>query len=139
MNDLTGQRFGLLTVMGKDRPKGSRAMWRVHCLCGVERPVREDHLVAGRTKSCGCAANRFRKSRMEKRFGLVNERFGKLLVVWRAGSERIGESSHALWACKCACGKIIEVRGGFLTSGKATHCGCESAVFYPEAMVARHA
>jgi hypothetical protein len=26
-----------------------------------------------------------------------------------------------------------------LTSGKTTHCGCESAVFHPKALVARHA
>ena len=42
--ELTGQRFGLLSVMGKGEPLGSRPTWRVHCLCGGERTVREDHL-----------------------------------------------------------------------------------------------
>ena len=68
---------------------------------------------------------------MEKKFNLNNKRFGNLLVVWRNGSEKAGESSHALWTCKCDCGKLIErVRGGSLTSGRVTHCGCKSpAVF----------
>ena len=122
--DLTGQRFGLLSVMQRGEPTGSRATWLCHCLCGTERTFREDHLLAGRSKSCGCATARFKKAKMEKLFSLVNRRFGKLLVVWRAGSERVGESSHSTWACKCDCGKVIEARGGSLTSGKITHCGC---------------
>lgn len=130
MSELTGQRFGLLSVMGKGEPQGFRPTWRCHCLCGTERTVREDHLVAGRTKSCGCATSRFKKAKMEKRHSLVNKRFGNLLVVWRVGSERVGESSHSVWACKCGCGKLIEVRGGELTGNKITHCGCQnSAVF----------
>jgi len=100
-------------------------------MCGIERTYREDHLLAGRTKSCGCAANRFRKAKMEKKHSLINKRFGSLMVVWRNGSEKAGESSHALWSCKCDCGKVIErVRGGSLTSGRVTHCGCKNpAVF----------
>ena len=124
MSELTGQRFGLLSVLGKGEPQGSRAMWRVHCICGTERAVREDHLLAGRTKRCGCATARFKKAKMEKRFSLVNKRFGRLLVVWRKGSEKSGESSHALWECKCDCGTMIVTRAGSLTGGKVTHCGC---------------
>src|SRR5277367_1285725 len=126
MRELTGQRYGLLSVMGRGEPVGSRATWRVHCLCGQERTVREDHLVAGRTKSCGCASVKMRKSKMEKRFNLVNQRFGNLLVVWRVGSQRIGVSSHACWACKCDCGTIIETSAKALVGGK-TSCGCKEA------------
>lgn len=130
MSELTGQRFGLLSVMGKGEPQGSRAMWQVHCLCGTERTVREDHLLAGRTKSCGCATSRFKKAKMEKLYSLVNKRFGSLLVVWRKGSEKAGESSHALWECKCDCGNMITARAGALTNGKVTHCAsCNPMVF----------
>ena len=129
MSELTGQRFGLLSVMGKGEPLGSRSTWRVHCLCGNERTVREDHLVAGRTKSCGCASSKMRKAKMEKRFNLVNQRYGSLLVVWRISSEKIGVSSHSRWACKCDCGGVVEVSGRSLVNGK-TSCGCkEPGVF----------
>jgi len=128
--ELTGQRYGLLSVMSKGEPLGSRPTWRVHCTCGKERTVREDHLVAGRTKSCGCATSRFKKAKMEKRFSLVNKRFGNLLVVWRMGSEKAGESSHALWECKCDCGNRLVARAGTLTGGKITHCGCQQPLVF---------
>jgi hypothetical protein len=41
MHDLTGQRFGLLVVIGRSErkiPHGS--LWRCHCDCGREREVR---------------------------------------------------------------------------------------------------
>lgn len=129
MRELTGQRFGLLSVVGRGEPVGSRATWRVHCLCGGERTVREDHLLAGRTRSCGCAAVRMRKAKMGKRFNLTNQRFGSLLVVWRVESQRVGESSHSRWACKCDCGTVVEVSAKALAGGK-TSCGCrEPGVF----------
>jgi hypothetical protein len=114
--------------VGKGEPVGPRPTWRVHCVCGNERVVREDHLVAGRTKSCGCASVRFRKAKMEKRFNLTNKRFGNLLVVWRAASKRAGVSSHSRWVCKCDCGSLIEVSGRSLVGGK-TSCGCKDGVF----------
>jgi hypothetical protein len=123
MRELTGKRFGLLSVVGRGEPIGSRATWRVRCLCGSEeRTVREDHLLAERTKSCGCASSKMRKSKMEKRFNLVNQRFGDLLVVWRVDSQKVGDSSHACWACKCACGAVVEVSAKALANGK-TSCG----------------
>jgi hypothetical protein len=130
MRELTGQRFGLFSVMGRGEPQGSRATWHVHCVCGNEPTVREDHLLAGRSKSCGCASTRFKQAKLGKRFNLVNKRFGSLLVVWRKGSERAGESSHALWECKCDCGNMVTARAGALKDGRITHCGCkDSAVF----------
>jgi hypothetical protein len=125
MSDLTGQHFGLLAVMGKDDTK-LRPSWLCRCLCGKEHIAREDHLVAGRTKSCGCASNRFKKAQMAKRFNLINRRFGSLQIVWRVPSKKIGTSSHSWWAAKCDCGKLIEVQGKALVSGRKTHCGCKT-------------
>lgn len=41
------------------------------CSCGIEKPVRKDHLTAGRTKSCGCA-----KSEASKNANTVHGMFG---------------------------------------------------------------
>ncbi len=35
--DLTGQRFGLLTVLGPAQSLGTGARWKVRCDCGAER------------------------------------------------------------------------------------------------------
>ena len=52
--DLTGQRFGKLTVIGPAENIGKRTAWRCRCDCGQETVVRTLHLRSGHTKSCGC-------------------------------------------------------------------------------------
>lgn len=50
--ELTGQTFGRLKVVAK-APKPRH--WICDCRCGQRKTVRADHLVSGRTQSCGCA------------------------------------------------------------------------------------
>lgn len=57
--DLTGQKFGRLTVLGRADdyvdPKGNKAIqWLCLCECGNRRKVQSSHLKDGHTKSCGC-------------------------------------------------------------------------------------
>ena len=55
MRSLEGLRFGRWTV-GTLAFISSRfaASWNCICDCGVARTVRRDHLVSGKSKSCGC-------------------------------------------------------------------------------------
>lgn len=54
-HDLTGQRFGLLTVnQPGPNTKHGRARWYCVCDCGTVRLVIATDLVRGHTKSCGC-------------------------------------------------------------------------------------
>ena len=52
--DLTGQRFGTLTVLAPAADIGSMTAWRCRCDCGKERVVMTGHLRDGHTTSCGC-------------------------------------------------------------------------------------
>ena len=57
--DLTGQRFGRLTVVEKEgsreyRPGRYRIYWRCKCDCGNECSAHTTDLRAGKVKSCGC-------------------------------------------------------------------------------------
>lgn len=52
--DLTGQRFGKLTVLTPAENVGGRTAWHCRCDCGREVMVKTCHLCAGHTKSCGC-------------------------------------------------------------------------------------
>ena len=52
--DLTGQRFGQLTVLGPAEDIGSMTAWRCRCDCGRESVVMTGHLRDGHTTSCGC-------------------------------------------------------------------------------------
>lgn len=53
--DLTGQKFGLLTVIERDvSSKGGGTKWLCVCDCGKKTVVTASNLKSGRTKSCGC-------------------------------------------------------------------------------------
>lgn len=52
--DITGQKFGRLTVIRRAKNKGRRTCWECLCACGQVKDIRFDDLRHGRTKSCGC-------------------------------------------------------------------------------------
>lgn len=53
--DLTGKRFGRLTVVSRASPIGiKRVRWAAQCDCGNETEVDGAHLRSGHTRSCGC-------------------------------------------------------------------------------------
>lgn len=53
--DLTGQKFGRLTVIGLDESKNTRkTYWICQCECGGIKSARSDSLLCGAIKSCGC-------------------------------------------------------------------------------------
>ncbi len=58
MIDLSGQRFGFLTVIElhkKEKCKaGTKLYWKCKCDCGKETIVRSDGLKSGKVVSCGC-------------------------------------------------------------------------------------
>lgn len=57
--DLTGQKFGKLTVIELSpvpTPSGER-MWMCICDCGNYKTVQRKHLRSGFTKTCGCGAH----------------------------------------------------------------------------------
>lgn len=60
--DLTGQRFGRLTVIKRAENKSGDTRWECLCDCGKTTVVRSQYLRGGNTKSCGCLANEYRHS-----------------------------------------------------------------------------
>ena len=70
MQDMTGLRFGLLTVIEKTKDESGRSIWKCQCDCGGIAYVQTGHLNAGTTKSCGCLQR-------EKQKDLTGQRFGK--------------------------------------------------------------
>lgn len=56
-NNLTGQRFGRLTVIARgENTKSGKATWVCVCDCGKkkEKPVTAYDLTTGKVRSCGC-------------------------------------------------------------------------------------
>lgn len=58
---------------------------------------------------------------MSKASELSGRRFGRLLVLGRAGSN---EKGNSLWKCRCDCGKETIIVGYSLTGGRSKSCGC---------------
>lgn len=54
IKDLTGQRFGRLTVIGFAGKKNKTTLWKCQCKCGAFCNVSGGHLKSGHTQSCGC-------------------------------------------------------------------------------------
>lgn len=53
--DLTGKRFGHLTVLNKaERRTGNQIHWKVECDCGTIKDVAGNSLRHGRVVACGC-------------------------------------------------------------------------------------
>ena len=105
--ELTGKRFGQLTVLEYDREKKK---WKCLCDCGNITYKTTGHLNANAV-SCGC------RQKQE----LAGKRFGKLVVLHKTDKRRRGGYS---WLCQCDCGNICEKATGELNSGSATSCGC---------------
>jgi hypothetical protein len=62
-NDLTGQRFGRLLVVGYAGPTNAgNATWFCDCDCDGKTIVQGSHLRAGSTFSCGCAKRELRRN-----------------------------------------------------------------------------
>lgn len=60
--DITGQRFGMLTVMKRaGTNKHRKALWKCKCDCGRTTVVSSVDLVTGNTKSCGCLGKNYAK------------------------------------------------------------------------------
>lgn len=63
MNSIINQKFGKLTVIDKavlHAENEKRFRYICKCECGNETFARKDHLIAGRTQSCGkCSAGKF--------------------------------------------------------------------------------
>lgn len=89
--DLTGKRFGRLTVLriSKKVPSGKRLRyyWLCLCDCGNLKEVRTDGLTKGLTKSCGCLKKEQDKTNLTKfhRHKMSNTR---LYHVWQKMKDR---------------------------------------------------
>ena len=114
LRDLTGQRFGRLTVVSRASNRGHHVMWVCRCDCGSETTVTGDNLKRGASMSCGC----LRKETSV--IDLTGQRFGRLTVLERSGS--IGRM--AAWKCRCDCGKECVVGSNALRTGHTKSCGC---------------
>ena len=54
MRDIAGMQFGRLTVIRCCQSKNHKRYWECICACGNTCIIRQDQIITGKTKSCGC-------------------------------------------------------------------------------------
>ena len=135
-DDLTGQMFGLWTVLRRDPSRRDRPFYICRCECGTERSVDKYTLKNGTSWHCGCQAEKVREEAARKyseRFAageydrmpssLVGQRFGRLVVEELLTEKRSGVDS--IYRCRCDCGNVIETSYASLKNEKGVRsCGC---------------
>ena len=119
--DLTGQRFGKLTVIERFDKKG-KTYWLCDCDCGTKGVIASSSdLKKGDKASCGCV----RKAFIEEH-DLTGRKFGRLTV--KGKSKRRSANGDIYYICDCDCGnKNIEVVRSSLVaqdSHRQVSCGC---------------
>lgn len=123
--DLTGQRFGRLTVLEKGKPhitSGGKyiATWVCKCDCGNITTVQGQKLRKGHTTSCGCLIKENKGARFED---LTGKKFNRLTVIkFIPQNER--KARQYSWLCRCDCGNLVKANASKLKMGLQKSCGC---------------
>lgn len=126
--DLTGKRFGYLTVIKEGKPRkhykyvdkkkysSYTRRWVCQCDCGETINVDEYGLTKRGTKQCS----------PKRHDTLIGQKFSSLTVIKRVENYISPKGFiFAQWLCKCDCGNEIKVLTGQLTSGNTKSCGCK--------------
>lgn len=116
-SDLTGRRYGMLTVSG---PTGQRKngyiVWLCQCDCGGSILLDTRCLQRGTVTDCGCVS----KVKPGQR-DVSGRRFGRLTALEPTGETVRGS---AVWRCRCDCGGEVRAPLHQLTAGYRKSCGC---------------
>lgn len=125
--DITGNKYGMLTVLSYAYTKNKSAYWKCRCDCGNEKIVRGADIKRGGVVSCGCY-NRKRISVTHTK-DLTNQIFGELTVLSKLEKRTYG---RVVWHCRCSCGNYRDVASKELLNGNVTSCGCKNKVQYED-------
>lgn len=118
--DITGKRFGKLTVLHRESNKSNgRTCWLCQCDCGNQCVVTTHELQRGKTKSCGCYR---RELAVQTISDISGQQFGRLTVLYP--TKKRDKKGSVYWHCRCECGNELDVTQDSLVYGNYRSCGC---------------
>lgn len=125
--DLTGQKYGRLTVLYRVENLGKRIRYMCLCDCGNRVVVHSEALRSGNTQSCGC----YHRERTAEACAvdIIGKEFG-----WATPEEIIpgNKNKHRRAICRCRCGNRFDVSVSELMGGKVKSCGCYRKIVLSE-------
>lgn len=101
--DLTGKRFGRLTVLEKTgSTSGGNSLWRCVCSCqdGKEIITRADLLRSGKTTSCGCLIKELNRKRLQKYFDADTKRIVRIFYGMRNRCYNKRDAAYLGWGAR---------------------------------------
>lgn len=116
--DLTGKKFGKLTVIGRTDPFKKKNVWfDVKCECGKIETRKSWSLTSGESKSCKTCA-------LSKNALIIKPgtRFGMLQILELS---HIHKRDGRYYKVKCDCGKEIVKKAWNLLNTGTSCCGCQ--------------
>jgi hypothetical protein len=123
--DITGQKFGRLTVIKRSMPNNKKrgTYWSCLCECGNTKVVVGSNLKNGTTKSCGCI---HREQLIERCFiDITGKRYGRLTAIERVeNAVSANGSRRTRWKCRCDCGNEVIVNYVDIVIGRTQSCKC---------------
>lgn len=123
--DLTGRRFGKVTVLGRSDPTHSQASrgtyWLVRCACGSEPYVIHQSSLKQRNYRVSCSRCSRYASWRELEPAPLGQTFSRLTLLREWGRNRYGQRKVL---CECVCGRSTVQILHQVTSGRIQGCGC---------------
>lgn len=95
--DLTGKRFGRLTVLYKDESSygNKNSKWVCVCDCGSIKSIRGKHLRDGLIRSCGCLNKEIAAAHCYNDLSKHHLSYSRLYNIWRGMKERCNNPNNA--------------------------------------------
>lgn len=130
--DLSGNKFGNLTILHRSKNPMMRNHWMCECQCGNLQLIETQMILSGKTVSCSKCKKSAKLQKQDKKQTAVNlkrlrkrgidiagKRFGCLVAV------EIAQSSDGIrrWRCKCDCGAEKTIVTAKLRNGSVQSCG----------------
>ena len=112
MKDITGLKFGRLTVIEplERRNSNGAIMWKCKCDCGNTTTVRNSYLLRNLTKSCGCFTrgipSKENNNNQKYEVNLKGQQIGLWTVLSKAKKSNDG---YGYWNVRCKCGHTKQV------------------------------
>jgi hypothetical protein len=113
--DISGIKFGKLTVICYSHSNKGKKYWKCKCECGKEKITFTQMLTGGGVKSCGCLKYPIRND-------YTGKRYGRWVVLQCIKKNDINRRTKYLCRCDCGTEKIMFINQ--LTGGNSKSCGC---------------
>lgn len=111
MHDISGQKFGKLTAISVHHSKNHHRFWICNCDCGNQAFVRQDQLITGKAKTCGCFWKDAREKRLEeknkpvkhnahtKRWNTLKHEHPRIYCIWQSMKSRCYYQKNKFYHC----------------------------------------